>query len=89
MRYRRAARSQVGVESMARVARTLQRALAAFLPVNAFLLLIGEWLTPKGLDNPITTTKTALKVLPITVAMLILAVKIWQTAGSPSTSVGT
>jgi len=39
--------------------------LAAFLPVSAALLLIGEWLTPKGLDNQITTTKTALTMLAI------------------------
>jgi hypothetical protein len=41
------------------------RVLAAFLPISAALLLIGEALMPKGLDQIITTKSTALTVLPI------------------------
>jgi len=42
-----------------------QRVLAAFLPVAAVLYISAEALSPKGTDQVITTTATALKVLPI------------------------
>ena len=47
------------------VARTRQRVMALFLPLSVALLMIGEALTPKGLDQAIMKTSTALKVLPI------------------------
>jgi hypothetical protein len=42
-----------------------RRVLALFLPLAAALLLVGEALTPKGLDHPITKLSTALKEIPI------------------------
>lgn len=39
--------------------------LALFLPLAAAFLMLGEVLTPKGLDKPITTLTAALKVVPI------------------------
>jgi len=39
--------------------------LAIFLPVTAVLYISAEALSPKGTDQVITTTATALKVLPI------------------------
>ena len=50
---------------MDNAARTRQRVLAIFLPVTAVLYIGGEALSPKGTDQVITTTATALKVLPI------------------------
>jgi hypothetical protein len=45
--------------------RARQRVLALFLPVAAVLYISAEALSPKGTDQVITTTATALKVLPI------------------------
>jgi hypothetical protein len=39
--------------------------LALFLPIAAVLYIGAEALSPKGTDQVITTTATALKVLPI------------------------
>jgi hypothetical protein len=50
---------------MDNAARTRQRVLAIFLPVTAVLYIGGEALSPKGTDQVIATTATALKVLPI------------------------
>ena len=50
---------------MDNVARTRQRVLAIFLPVTAVLCISAEALSPKGTDQVISTTATALKVLPI------------------------
>lgn len=50
---------------MDNAARTRQRVLAIFLPVTAVLYIGGEALSPKGTDEVIATTATALKVLPI------------------------
>ena len=50
---------------MDNAARTRQRVLAVFLPVTAVLYIGGEALSPKGTDQVITTTATALKLLPI------------------------
>jgi pimeloyl-ACP methyl ester carboxylesterase len=50
---------------MNNAARTRQRVLAIFLPVTAVLYISAEALSPKGTDQVITTTATALKVLPI------------------------
>jgi Alpha/beta hydrolase family len=46
-------------------ARARQRILAVFLPIAAVLYISAEALSPKGTDQVITTTATALKVLPI------------------------
>jgi hypothetical protein len=45
--------------------RTRQRMLAVVLPVTAALYIAAEGANPKGTDQVITTTATALKVLPI------------------------
>ena len=50
---------------MDNAARIRQRVLAIFLPVTAVLYIGGEALSPKGTDQLITSTATALKVLPI------------------------
>ena len=50
---------------MDNAARTRQRVLAVFLPVTAVLYISAEALSPKGTDQVITTTATAVKVLPI------------------------
>ena len=50
---------------MDNAARTRQRVLAIFLPVTAVLYISAEALSPKGTDQVISTTATALKVLPI------------------------
>ena len=50
---------------MDNAARTRQRVLAIFLPVAAVLYISAEALSPKGTDQVISTTATALKVLPI------------------------
>jgi hypothetical protein len=39
--------------------------LAAFLPAAAALLMVGEVLTPKGVDKPTTTLASALKALTV------------------------
>ena len=49
---------------MDNAARTRQRVLAVFLPVTAVLYISAEALSPKGTDQVISTTATALKVLP-------------------------
>jgi len=46
-------------------ARTRQRVLAIFLPLAAVLYISAEVLSPKGTDQVITTTATAVKVLSI------------------------
>ncbi len=50
---------------MDNAARARQRVLAIFLPVTAVLYISAEALSPKGTDQVISTTATALKVLPI------------------------
>jgi pimeloyl-ACP methyl ester carboxylesterase len=50
---------------MDNVARTRQRVLAIFLLATAVLYISAEALSPKGTDQVISTTATALKVLPI------------------------
>jgi len=50
---------------MDNAARTRQRVLAIFLPVTAVLYISAEALSPRGTDQVISTTATALKVLPI------------------------
>jgi hypothetical protein len=50
---------------MDNVARTRQRVLAIFLPVTAVLYISAAALSPKGTDQVISTTATALKVLPV------------------------
>ena len=50
---------------MDNAARTRQRVLAIFLPATAVLYISAEALSPKGTDQVISTTATALKVLPI------------------------
>ena len=55
-------------ESMDSVAQNRQRVLAIFLPISAAFLVIGQALTPQGLDQPIMTETTALNVLPIAAA---------------------
>lgn len=45
--------------------RSRQRLLAATLPVSAALLCAGSATTPKGLDQLITSTATAARVLPV------------------------
>jgi hypothetical protein len=50
---------------MDNAAGTRQRVLALFLPIAAVLYISAEALSPKGTDQVITTTATALKVLPI------------------------
>lgn len=41
------------------------RVLASFLPLAAVLLMVGEVLTPKGLDKPTMTLSAVLQALPI------------------------
>jgi hypothetical protein len=48
---------------------TRTRVLAVFPPLAAVLLLVGEALTPKGLDHPISMSRAA-KELPIAAAHL-------------------
>jgi pimeloyl-ACP methyl ester carboxylesterase len=50
---------------MDNAARTRQRVLAIFLLATAVLYISAEALSPKGTDQVISTTATALKVLPI------------------------
>jgi hypothetical protein len=50
---------------MDNAARARQRVLAIFLPVTAVLYISAEALSPKGTDQVISTTATALKMLPI------------------------
>ena len=49
-------------------ARTRQRLLAAFLPVTAALYIGAEALNPRGTDQVVTNTATALRLLPIAAA---------------------
>ena len=49
-------------------ASVLSRRLPAVLPVTVVLLVVGQTLTPHGLDKPITTTAAALRELPIAAA---------------------
>ena len=49
-------------------ARARQRLLAAFLPVTAVLYVGAEALDPKGTDQVVTNTATALRLLPIAAA---------------------
>jgi hypothetical protein len=49
-------------------ARVRQRLLAAFLPVTAALYVGAEALDPKGTDQVVTNTATALRLLPIAAA---------------------
>ena len=46
---------------MDNAARTRQRVLAIFLPATAVLYISAEALSPKGTDQVISTTATALK----------------------------
>jgi hypothetical protein len=48
--------------------RIRQQALAVSLPLAAVLYISGEAVSPKGTDQLITTTATALKVLPVAAA---------------------
>lgn len=50
---------------MDHAARMRQRVLAAFLPIAAVFYIAAEALSPRGTDQVITTTTTALKVLAI------------------------
>src|SRR5450759_1441685 len=52
-------------ESANSAARTRQRILALFLPVAAVLYISAEALSPKGTDQVLTTTSSAVKVLAI------------------------
>ena len=65
---------------MDNAARTRQRVLAIFLPVTAMLYISAEALSPKGTDQVISTTATALKVA----AMVLLAARLWQAAALPA-----
>jgi len=51
-----------------KAARARVRLLAAFLPVTAALYVGAEALDPKGTDQVVTTTATALRLLPIAAA---------------------
>ena len=74
---------------MDNAARTRQRVLALFLPIAAVLYISAEALSPKGTDQVITTTATALKVLPIAArhptqlyvagSLALLALGLWPT----------
>jgi hypothetical protein len=55
--------------SGARTTRT--RILALFPPLAGVLLLVGEALTPRGLDMPLQ--------LPLTAALTVLGIRIWRT----------
>src|SRR4051812_34779641 len=48
--------------------RSASALLAAFLPIAAVLLMVGEVLTPSGLDKPTTTPPAAMKALTIAAA---------------------
>jgi hypothetical protein len=50
---------------MNKAVRARQRLLALVLPITAALYIAAEGVNPKGTDQVITTTATALKVLPI------------------------
>ena len=65
---------------MDNAARARQRVLAIFLPVTAVLYISAEALSPKGTDQVISTTATALKVA----AMVLLAARLWQAAALPA-----
>src|SRR5271169_4849216 len=55
-------------EKPTNAARVRQRLLAAFLPVTAALYVGAEALDPKGTDQVVTNTATALRLLPIAAA---------------------
>ena len=60
-----------GVPSLVRVNSSVVarvRLLSLSLPAAAILLVIGQALTPAGLDHPITTLSTAIRELPIAAA---------------------
>jgi len=48
---------------MDKTARSRQRVLAMFLPIAAVLYISAEALSPKGTDQVVTDTATALKLL--------------------------
>jgi hypothetical protein len=50
---------------MDNAAQARRRGLALFLPLAAVLYIGGEALSPRGTDQVVTTTATALRVLPI------------------------
>jgi len=50
---------------MDKAARTRQRVLALFLPIAAALYISAEAISPKGTDQVVTDTATALKLLAI------------------------
>jgi len=52
-------------ESLDRAGRLRRRMLAVCLPIAALLYISAEAVNPKGTDQLLTTTSTALKVLPI------------------------
>jgi uncharacterized membrane protein YbhN (UPF0104 family) len=66
---------------MDNVARTRQRVLSIFLPVTAVLYIGGEALSSKGTDQVITTTATALKVLPPASKLLLILAVVAALAG--------
>jgi hypothetical protein len=51
-----------------KAARVRQRILAVFLPITAVLYVSAEALDPRGTDQVVTNTATAVKVLPIAAA---------------------
>ena len=55
-------------QAMKSAAQSRQKVLAVFPAVSGALLMIGGALTPPGLDQPITTRATTLKMLPIAAA---------------------
>jgi hypothetical protein len=55
-------------QAMTSAIQTRQKVLAVFPAASGGLLMIGGALTPQGLDQPITTRATALKMLPIAAA---------------------
>ena len=54
---------------VANAARARFRLLAAFLPVTAVLYVGAEALDPRGTDQVVTSTATALKLLPLSAAI--------------------
>jgi hypothetical protein len=58
-----------GVDGLTRrSSQARRRLLAAFLPVTAVLYVAAEALNPRGTDQVVTTTATALQLLPIAAA---------------------
>ncbi len=58
----------IGPEQVARRSLVRSRLLTVFVPLTAALFLIGEALTPKGLDQTPMTSAAALKLVPIAAA---------------------